>query len=154
MAASDSSWAFHEWAPLRMAPLRWECLTCNSEWCKVITRQMRHVQQKPVFPDLCHCHTKIIPHQSFFWYDSDYRIVPYCVHKLYFIIIVIPKGGLEVSASEALFWYDDKDLKDTILAMYETKNGKIRNLWTFWPVIQLINSLMKIWLWPICPTVH
>ncbi len=28
--------------------------------------------------------------------------------------------------------------------MYEAKNSKICNFWTFWPVIQLINDLFKI----------
>ena len=31
-----------------------------------------------------------------------------------------------------------------ICAMYEAKNSKICNFWTFWPVIQLINHLFKI----------
>ncbi len=32
-----------------------------------------------------------------------------------------------------------------ILASYEAKIAKICNFWTFWPVIQLINHLFKIW---------
>ncbi len=31
-----------------------------------------------------------------------------------------------------------------IPAMYEVKNSKICNFWTFWPVIQLINHLFQI----------
>ncbi len=38
--------------------------------------------------------------------------------------------------------------------MYEAKNGKICNFWTIWPVIQLINDHLQIWLRHICPTVH
>ena len=41
-------------------------------------------------------------------------------------------------------------LKDEIVniflripAMYEVKNSKIYNFWTFWPVIQLINHLFQ-----------
>ncbi len=33
-----------------------------------------------------------------------------------------------------------------ILAMYEAKNSKICNFWTIWPVIQLINDHLQIWL--------
>ena len=32
-----------------------------------------------------------------------------------------------------------------IPAMYEVKNSKICNFWTFWPVIQLINHLFRFW---------
>ncbi len=38
--------------------------------------------------------------------------------------------------------------------MYEAKNGKICNFWTIWPVIQLINDHLQIWLRHICPPVH
>ncbi len=41
-----------------------------------------------------------------------------------------------------------------ILDTYEAKNGKICNFWTIWPVIQLINDHLQIWLRHICPTVH
>ncbi len=48
---------------------------------------------------------------------------------------------------ELCFWQSwprvtDKRLR--ILAMYEAENSKICKLWTFWPVIQLINHLFKI----------
>ncbi len=54
--------------------------------------------------------------QAFVWYDTDYRIVLCCLHRIYFIVSVIPKEGLAVlvPALPALpsFGYDnDKDLK-------------------------------------------
>ena len=38
-----------------------------------------------------------------------------------------------------------------ILAMQKAKNSKIRNFWTFWSVIQLINHLFKIRQNPFLP---
>ncbi len=34
------------------------------------------------------------PHQSFFWYDTNYRFIICSLHRLYFIVGVILKEGL------------------------------------------------------------
>ncbi len=52
------------------------------------------------------------PHQSFFWYDTDYKIYSVKVADYRFTVDVMPKEGLMGPGCESLFWYDnDKDLK-------------------------------------------
>ncbi len=53
------------------------------------------------------------PSQAFFSYDTNYRIVLCSLHRLYFIVGVMPKKRLaRAGASQAFFLYDiDKDLK-------------------------------------------
>ena len=51
---------------------------------------------KQVFWDLCYCHTKRglcwhHPSQDFVWYDTCFRIVLCCLHRLRYIVGVIPK---------------------------------------------------------------
>ena len=63
---------------------------------------------------LCRCHTQrriggLGPRESFFGYDTDYKILRYCLHMLYSRVGVIPKEGL------AGLYDNDKDLKVSFL---------------------------------------
>ena len=49
--------------------------------------------------------------QSFFWYNTDFKIVLCCLHRLYSVVGVIPKDGLAGPARQSFFWYNDKYLK-------------------------------------------
>ena len=55
---------------------------------------------------------------SFFGYDTEYKILLYCLHKLYLVVGVIPKEGLAG-------FDNDKDLRVCFLmtrVMYNQKN--------------------------------
>ncbi len=57
--------------------------------------------------DLCRHHTKWRlgwhhANKAFFWYDTDYSIVIWCLHRLYSIVGVIPSKGLAGSGPLSL----------------------------------------------------
>ena len=53
----------------------------------------------------------VIPKEGLTGYDTDYKILLYCLHRLYSVVGVIPKEGL-AGPHQSFFGYDnDKGLK-------------------------------------------